>query len=150
MTSNIGSHIIQEKLGEVKGEVSEWLFEQTRNQVFDLLRRQLRPEFLNRIDDIIMFRPLDRSQIVEVARLQFNMVKRLLEKNGIHIDISRAALEHIAQAGYDPQYGARPVRRIIQKQLLNDLSKKILAGEVSNERPMLIDYLDNSLEFINQ
>lgn len=150
MTSNIGSHIIQEKLGDVKGEVSEWLFEQTRNQVFDLLRRQLRPEFLNRIDDIIMFRPLDRSQIVEVARLQFNMVKRLLEKNGMRIDISRAALEHIADAGYDPQYGARPVRRIIQKQLLNDLSKKILAGEVSNEHPMLIDYLDNSLVFINQ
>ncbi len=150
MTSNIGSHVIQEKLGEANGEVSEWLFEQTRNQVFDLLRRQLRPEFLNRIDDIIMFRPLDRSQIVEVARLQFNMVKRLLEKNGIHIDISRAALEHIAEAGYDPQYGARPVRRIIQKQLLNDLSKKILAGEVSNEQPMLIDYLDNSLVFINQ
>ncbi len=149
MTSNIGSSMIQEKLGKLQGDVDEYLFEQTRNQVFELLRRQLRPEFLNRIDDIIMFRPLKLGQIVEVARLQFNAIRRMLEKNGLQVDISNRALEHLAKAGYDPQYGARPVRRMIQKQLLNELSKKILADEVTPSKPLYIDFEDDKLIFRN-
>ncbi|MBK9290736.1 MAG: ATP-dependent chaperone ClpB [Bacteroidetes bacterium] len=150
MTSNIGSHIIQERLGHIEGEVDERVFEQTRNKVFEMLRAQLRPEFLNRIDDIIMFRPLNREQIVEVTRMQFDQARRMLAKNGIMVEISRAALEHIADAGFDPQYGARPVRRVIQKQLLNELSKKILAGEVRPEHPLLIDFEDGQLVYKNQ
>ena len=149
MTSNIGSHLIQEKLGNIQGQTDENIFEQTRNQVFEILRRQLRPEFLNRIDDIIMFRPLSFSQIMDVARLQFNTVKRMLEKNGIHVEISDKAIEHLAQAGFDPQYGARPVKRIIQKELLNALSKKILAGEVKPDIPLLIDSENGQLIFKN-
>jgi ATP-dependent Clp protease ATP-binding subunit ClpB len=149
MTSNIGSHIIQENLGQIKLKVDEHLFDKVRTQVFDMLRQHLRPEFLNRIDEIIMFRPLEREQIVEVARMQFNKVRRMLEANGIRVEISESALLHIADTGFDPQYGARPVRRVIQKHLLNELSKKILGGEISPAQALHIDFEDGRLTFKN-
>lgn len=147
MTSNIGSNIIQEGLGSQSEEIDNPKFEKVRSEVFEVLRRTIRPEFLNRVDEIIMFRPLSENQIVEIAALQANQLKEMLEKNGVQITITDAAISHIAKAGYDPHYGARPVKRVIQKQLLNELSKMILSGKVSRELPIIIDAGENGLIF---
>jgi len=150
MTSNIGSHIIQQNLGnENTQEVSETDFERTRLEVFQLLKQQLRPEFLNRIDDIIMFKPLTKSEIKEVVKLQFEQVRKMLLKNGIRVEISGAALDHLAEAGFDPQYGARPVKRVLQRELLNELSKMILSDVVDKSKMILVDYKDGKLMFSN-
>ncbi|MDN5350737.1 MAG: ATP-dependent Clp protease ATP-binding subunit ClpB [Bacteroidales bacterium] len=150
MTSNIGSHIIQQNLGnENTHEVSEADFEHTRLEVFQLLKQQLRPEFLNRIDDIIMFKPLTKAEIKEVVNLQFIQVQKMLLKNGIHVDLLAAALDHLAEAGFDPQYGARPVKRVLQRELLNELSKMILSDVVDKSKTILVDYSDGKLIFSN-
>ena len=127
----------------------EVVFERTRTQVFDILKKQLRPEFLNRIDDIIMFKPLTQHEILEVVRLQFEQVKRMLAENGFQINITDAALQQLANAGFDPQYGARPVKRLLQKQLLNELSRMILSGQVEKEKPITVDLQDNTIVFKN-
>jgi ATP-dependent Clp protease ATP-binding subunit ClpB len=146
MTSNIGSMIIQENMAqqEVNDQNS---FEKLRNQVFEILKTQLRPEFLNRIDDIIMFRPLSKSEIIGIVRLQFKMVQQTLLNNGFNIDITEKALEHIANAGFDPQYGARPVKRVLQKEMLNELSKMILSGKLLKEKKVIVDSDLNTLIF---
>jgi len=150
MTSNIGSHIIQQNLGnENIREVSEADFERTRIEVFQLLKQQLRPEFLNRIDDIIMFKPLTKSEIKEVVQLQFEQVRKMLLKNGIKVEISGSALVHLAEAGFDPQYGARPVKRVLQRELLNELSKMILSDAVDKTKTILVDYREGKLAFSN-
>jgi ATP-dependent Clp protease ATP-binding subunit ClpB len=150
MTSNIGSHIIQQNPGnENTHEVSEADFEHTRLEVFQLLKQQLRPEFLNRIDDIIMFKPLTKAEIKEVVNLQFIQVQKMLLKNGIHVDLLAAALDHLAEAGFDPQYGARPVKRVLQRELLNELSKMILSDVVDKSKTILVDYSDGKLIFSN-
>jgi len=150
MTSNIGSHIIQQNLGnENTQEVSETDFERTRLEVFQLLKQQLRPEFLNRIDDIIMFKPLTKAEIKEVVQLQFEHVRKMLLKNGIRVEISGAALDHLAEAGFDPQYGARPVKRVLQRELLNELSKMILSDVVDKTKTILVDYREGKLAFSN-
>jgi len=150
MTSNIGSHIIQQNLGhENSTEVSQADFEQTRMEVFQLLKQQLRPEFLNRIDDIIMFKPLTKDEIRQVVRLQLMQVEKMLEKNGVQIDITDEALDHLANAGFDPQYGARPVKRVLQRELLNELSKMILSEMVDKSKTILIDYKEGKLVFRN-
>jgi len=146
MTSNIGSMIIQENMA--KQEVNDQnSFEKLRNQVFEILKTQLRPEFLNRIDDIIMFRPLSKSEIIGIVRLQFRMVQQTLLNNGFNIDITENALEHIANAGFDPQYGARPVKRVLQKEMLNELSKMILSGKLLKEKKVIVDSDLNTLIF---
>jgi len=150
MTSNIGSMLIQESLGTASGNGNDEKFEKTRLEVFELLKRTIRPEFLNRVDEIIMFRPLSESQIREIARLQMNLLIRLLEKNGIHISISEAAITWIGQAGFDPHYGARPVKRIIQKQVMNELSKMILSGQIIRDNQIFIDLRDDALVFENR
>ncbi len=148
MTSNIGSMLIQESLGKLKiQDNSNALFEETRNQVFQLLRKQLQPEFLNRIDDIIMFHPLDKQQILEVVRLQFAQIQEMLADNGYTITITPQALELIAEAGFDPQYGARPVKRALQRLLLNELSKQILAGTVEKGKAVVVDSDSEKLIF---
>jgi ATP-dependent Clp protease ATP-binding subunit ClpB len=149
MTSNIGSHIIQEKLGAQNGSSDEQKFEQTRREVFELLRRTIRPEFLNRVDEIIMFRPLSENQIKDIARLQLDQVTKMLAGNGIKLEVTDNALNWIAAAGFDPQYGARPVKRVIQRSVLNELSKMILAGSVSREHPIILDVKDNKPVFVN-
>ncbi|PKP50238.1 MAG: ATP-dependent chaperone ClpB [Bacteroidetes bacterium HGW-Bacteroidetes-1] len=149
MTSNIGSMIIQENSMLKPDENEEDVFEKTRLQVFELLKTHLRPEFLNRIDDIIMFRPLTKGEILEVVRLQFNQIQQLLNKNEIKIDITDRALALLANTGFDPQYGARPVKRVIQKQILNELSIMILKGTISSIEKVEIDALENSLVFRN-
>jgi ATP-dependent Clp protease ATP-binding subunit ClpB len=150
MTSNIGSHQIQEGLGKGINTGDDSNFEKVRLEVFELLRRTIRPEFLNRVDEIIMFRPLSEDQINEIAQLQVNILKEKLEKVGIDITITPQAVGWIAHAGFDPQYGARPVKRVIQRQLMNELSKMILAGNVSKDEPIVIDADKNGLTFAKE
>ena len=113
------------------------------------LRQFMRPEFLNRVDDIIMFRPLNESQIAEVVRMQFNRVKKMLAENSISIDITDEAVDLIAHQSYDPQYGARPVKRMMQRELLNELSRMILADEVDKTKPITVTVRDGKLFFVN-
>ena len=149
MTSNIGANIIQERMSDAATATSEVVFEKTRNEVMDQLRMFMRPEFLNRVDDIIMFRPLNESQIAEVVRMQFNQVKRMLEENNISINITDAAVDLIARQSYDPQYGARPVKRMMQRELLNELSRMILADQVDKTKPITVDTSEGHLCFNN-
>ncbi len=150
MTSNIGSHIIQENLQQVNDKNREELISKTRDQVFELLKQTIRPEFLNRIDEIIMFRPLTRKEITRVVELQLGLVQKSLETNGITLTVTPKAIEWIASLGYDPQYGARPIKRVIQKQVLNEVSKLILSGTVDRDSEIMIDEEKGSLVFKNR
>lgn len=148
MTSNMGSHIIQEKFENNKDLHSAT--EAARVEVLGLLRKTIRPEFLNRIDDIIMFTPLNESDIKKIVELQLDKLKKMLEKQHITIDATEDAVEYLATKGFDPQYGARPIKRLIQKEVLNKLSKEMLAGNVKSDSIVLIDSFDNELVFRNQ
>jgi len=150
MTSNIGSHIIQENLEIVNDKNRKEILDRTREQVFDLLKKTIRPEFLNRVDEIIMFEPLTRVQISKVVELQLSQVQRMLEKNEISLSVSRAAIELIAGMGFDPQYGARPIKRVIQREVLNELSKMILSGKLDKDAEILLDNKDGKLAFRNK
>ena len=123
--------------------------ERTRREVIDLLKQQLKPEFLNRIDEIVMFEPLTRREIERIVDIQLGIVRRMLAENGIRLEYSDKAREWIASAGYDPLYGARPVKRTIQRYVVNDLSKRILAGDVDRSKPIAIDATDEGLTFAN-
>ena len=149
LTSNIGSHLIQENLEHVTDKNREELFERTRGQVFDLLKKTVRPEFLNRIDEIIMFRPLTKDEIQTVVGLQLENVQKMLEKSDIRISATKKAIQFIATLGFDPQFGARPIKRVIQKNLLNELSKMILEGTVQKEKEIVVDEKDGKLVFRN-
>jgi len=150
MTSNVGSHIIQQKLTELNNQNRDEVLEDTKKQVFQLLKQTIRPEFLNRIDELIMFTPLTLDEINDVVRLQLEQVKNMLEKSQIKVDFTENAINWLAQAGYDPQFGARPIKRVIQREVLNTLSKKILAGEVTKETGIEIDYDGQQLVFRNE
>ena len=151
MTSNMGSQIIQENFSRAfDGErVSDEVVERTRRDVIEMLKQQLKPEFLNRIDEIVMFEPLTRRDIEKIVDIQMNGIRRILAENGIRLEYTAAAKELMARLGYDPMYGARPVKRVIQREVINDLSKRILAGEVDRERPIRIDADGESLTFSN-
>ena len=142
MTSNLGSQYIQQQCANLSDANRDEVLDETRQQVMDMLKQTIRPEFLNRIDETIMFLPLTKQEIAEVVRLQMNGVRRMLEGQGFHIEVSERAIEVLADLGYDPEFGARPVKRAIQRYVLNDLSKKILAEEVSRDKPILIDATD--------
>ena len=148
MTSNMGSHIIQEKFENNKDIYSA--SEAARIEVLELLRKTIRPEFLNRIDDIIMFTPLSREDIKKIVILQLDLLKKMLGKQNITIDATDEAITHLANRGYDPQYGARPIKRVIQKEVLNNLSKELLAGNIKADSIVLIDAFDDQLVFRNQ
>ena len=128
MTSNIGSHIIQENLEKVTKNNREEILNNTRKEVFDLLKKSIRPEFLNRVDEIIMFQPLTKEEIRDVVKLQLATVEKMLEKNNIKLDATDKAIDYIANVGFDPQYGARPIKRVLQKHVLNELSKMFASG----------------------
>ena len=151
MTSNMGSHIIQENFAAAfSGEkLAPEVVERTRMDVIDLLKQQLKPEFLNRIDEIVMFEPLTRRDIERIVDIQLGAVRRMLAENGIRLEYSDKAREWIAAAGYDPLYGARPVKRTIQRYIVNELSKRILAGDVNREKPIKIGADDKGLTFAN-
>jgi len=121
----------------------------TSNATRDQLRLTMRPEFLNRIDEIITFQPLTREQIADVVRLQIRKVQEMLEPQGFKFEVTPQAIDYLAEEGYDPEFGARPVKRAIQQLVLNDLSKKLLSGEVSRERPIIVDYFGDGLVFRN-
>jgi ATP-dependent Clp protease ATP-binding subunit ClpB len=150
MTSNIGSHIIQENLEKVNDNNREEIVNRTKEEVFALLKKTIRPEFLNRIDEIIMFQPLTQEQIRSVVELQVNGVRNMLEKSGIDLKLSKKAIDFLAKTGFDPQFGARPIKRVIQKYLLNELSKLILEGKVDKDAEIFIDEKDGMLIFKNK
>jgi ATP-dependent Clp protease ATP-binding subunit ClpB len=151
MTSNMGSHIIQERFAaSFDGTtLDEKIVEQTKQEVVEMLKMQLKPEFLNRIDEIVMFEPLSRSDIEQIVDIQMHSIKRMLAHNGIELHYTAAARNLIAHLGYDALFGARPVKRVIQREVVNDLSKRILAGDVVRERPITIDADGEKLVFSN-
>jgi ATP-dependent Clp protease ATP-binding subunit ClpB len=150
MTSNIGSSLIRENFEKINEYNHDEIIEKTKNEVFELLKQTIRPEFLNRIDELIMFKPLDRSQIEDIVRLQLNDVRRMLEQNGIQLEATDRAVKFIADNGYDPQFGARPVKRAIQRLILNDLSKQIIAGQVVSNQVVIVDADENGIVFRNK
>ncbi|MDA3818167.1 MAG: ATP-dependent chaperone ClpB [Prolixibacteraceae bacterium] len=149
MTSNIGSQLIQQTFEGINDINRYEKYEQARNQVFELLKKTIRPEFLNRIDDTIMFLPLGRKEINDIVRLQYNFIAERLEKQKVKMEITDQAVDWIASVGFDPQYGARPVKRVLQQYILNDLSKRILAGTIDKEKPVIVDVVDKELVFRN-
>ena len=149
MTSNVGSSLIRENFEHINIRNRTEVIEKTKNEVFELLKKSVRPEFLNRIDEIIMFAPLDESQIMEIVKMQLYAVKNMLAENGIILEITDRAMEFISAEGYDPQFGARPVKRAIQKYVLNDLSKELISGKVNSEKPVLVDCVDGRIVFGN-
>ncbi|HPT42995.1 MAG TPA: AAA family ATPase, partial [Paludibacteraceae bacterium] len=149
MTSNVGSSLIRENFEHINIRNRTEVIEKTKNEVFELLKKSVRPEFLNRIDEIIMFAPLDESQIMEIVKMQLYAVKNMLAENGIILEITDRAMEFISAEGYDPQFGARPVKRAIQKYVLNDLSKELISGKVNSEKPVVVDCVDGRIVFGN-
>ncbi len=149
MTSNMGSSLIRENFEKMTATNHDEVLERTKGQVLELLKKSIRPEFLNRIDEIIMFTPLNEQEIHQIVSLQLNGVKRMLDKNGITLEFTDAAVDFIAHEGFDPQFGARPVKRVIQKYVLNELSKEILSGHVNRERAIVIDRAGDALQFRN-
>lgn len=149
MTSNIGSHLIQENMETATDKNRDELFDRTREQVFDLLKKTIRPEFLNRIDEIIMFKPLTEDEIRTVVEIQIGGVQKMLEKNDVRLTATKKAIRFIATLGFDPQFGARPIKRVIQKNLLNELSKMILEGKVHKEKEIVVDEKGGNLVFGN-
>jgi len=149
MTSNIGSPIIQENLMDLTDNNRIDVLEHTKTQVFDLLKKTIRPELLNRIDEVIMFTPLTKSEIEDIVRLHFNLITQIIGNKGIKLEITPKAVEWLGRISYDPQFGARPVKRNIQRYILNDLSKSILSNSVVPERPIVVDTDSNGLTFTN-
>ncbi len=147
MTTNIGSNIIQENFEKInEGNYFEVL-EQTKDEVLDLLKKSVRPEFINRIDEIIMFRPLSQKDIRKIVDIQVNLIEKRLEEAGVKIELSEAARDRLAKLGYDPQFGARPLKRVLQREILNELSKQILSGKVQKDALIYID-VKNQVEFV--
>ncbi len=150
MTSNAGSHLIQENMAKLTEYNREEIIEKTKEQVFELLKKTIRPEFLNRIDDLIMFLPLTKEEVKQVVKLQFRHIADMLMEKEIKIEISEAAVQWIADRGYDPQFGARPIKRLLEKNIVNELSREILAGSIKKDDTIVIDCKNDSLTFINK
>lgn len=149
MTSNLGSSYIQEQFEKINAGNRETVIEETKERIMEMLKKNIRPEFLNRIDETIMFTPLNEEEIEQIVRLQIGAVTQLLNENEITLKATDAAVKFIAQAGFDPEFGARPIKRAIQRYLLNDLSKQLLAGCIDKERTITVDAADNMLTFRN-
>jgi ATP-dependent Clp protease ATP-binding subunit ClpB len=149
MTSNIGSHLIMENFEKMDDRNRDSIIERTKEEVFELLKKTIRPEFLNRIDEIIMFTPLAKKDVKQIVEMQFKGIARMLEESGIRLSASKEAIEWLSQSGYDPQFGARPVKRILQKKVLNELSKQILAGKVVKDGEIVLDVFNDQCIFRN-
>ena len=150
MTSNLGSSIIQENFEDITERNKEEIVNKTRVEVMGLLRQTIRPEFLNRVDEIILFQPLMKNEIRDIVNIQLNNLKRLVAQSGIQLEFSDYALDFLAEQGFDPQFGARPLKRLIQKEIVNQLSRRILAGEIDKSQPVLVDVFDNTVVFRNE
>ncbi len=142
--------LIQENYEKVDNTDNDELFERTKDEVIQLLRKTIRPEFLNRIDEILMFKPLSKAEIREIVMMQINHLKALLSKNEVEIKLTNYALDALADMGYDPQFGARPLKRVVQKNILNNLSKMILSDSVRKDVPITIDVIDEQFVFYNE
>jgi len=149
MTSNIGSHLIQDNFKDLNDINRDEVIAKTKSELFELLKQTIRPEFLNRIDELIMFTPLNRNELRDIVTLQFKGVQNTLAEMGIEIEATEEALDWLAQLGYDPQFGARPLKRVIQKRILNELSKEILSGKIDKESRIKLDVFDNHFVFLN-
>lgn len=149
MTSNMGSALIRENFSTINQENHDVVVEKTKNEVLNMLKSTIRPEFLNRIDEIIMFEPLKQSEIAQVVRIQMESLVKMLKNNSVQLQFTDAAVNLIAELGFDPEFGARPVKRVIQRQVLDVLSKRLLAGIVNHDAPIIIDAKDGALEFKN-
>ena len=150
MTSNMGSQIIQANFENVTEENKEEVVEQTKMEVMNLLRQTIRPEFLNRVDEVIMFQPLLKTEIKGIIRIQLDNLSKMLLKNGVDLRFTEYTMDYLAENGYDAQYGARPLKRLIQKMIVNPLSKKILAGDIDHQHPVLVDVFDGLVVFRNE
>ena len=149
MTSNMGSSYVQSQMERLTTQNRTSILEETKNGVMEMLKKQIRPEFLNRIDEVIMFTPLNEQEIREIVTLQVNGVKKMLQQNGVTLQLTPDAIDFLAHVGYDPEFGARPVKRAVQHYLLNDLSRKLLAEEVNRTKPIIVDYFGEGLVFRN-
>ena len=146
----MGSQVIRENFASLTDENRFEVIEKTKTEVLDMLKQTIRPEFLNRIDEIIMFTPLNEREIEEIVGIQVNGIKRMLAKNGVTLQVTPDALKFLAKEGYNPEFGARPVKRVIQRMVLNQLSKDILAQRVDREKPIVIGLdAEGSLQFRN-
>jgi ATP-dependent Clp protease ATP-binding subunit ClpB len=149
MTSNIGSHLIQDNFEKITDQNRDSVLAKTKSEVYDLLKKSIRPEFLNRIDEVIMFEPLSREQVTNIVKIQFEHIKKQLAEQNIVLSATEEAIEWLAQLGYDPQFGARPIKRVIQKNVINELSKQILAETVRKDSEIILDVFDNKFVFRN-
>ena len=149
MTSNIGSHLIQDNFEKITDQNRDSVLAKTKSEVYDLLKKSIRPEFLNRIDEVIMFEPLSREQVTNIVKIQFEHIKKQLAEQNIVLSATEEAIEWLAQLGYDPQFGARPIKRVIQKNVINELSKQILAETVRKDSEIILDVFDNKFVFSN-
>lgn len=145
----MGSHVIRDNFAKMNDDNKAETIEKTKEEVLEMLKQTIRPEFLNRIDEIIMFTPLNQREIEEIVGLQVKSIKKMLATSGITLEVTPQALKFLAEEGYDPEFGARPVKRVIHRLVLNKLSKDILAQKVDKERPIVIDVEDNQLIFKN-
>ncbi|MDR0420033.1 MAG: ATP-dependent chaperone ClpB [Prevotellaceae bacterium] len=149
MTSNAGSHIIRENFTEINSKNRDEIVEKTRKQVVDLLKETIRPEFINRIDEIIMFSPLSKNDVRQIVKLQIKEIQKRLATNNIKLEVSKHSVDYISEKAYDPVFGARPVKRLLQRELVNELSKKILSGEIKNDSKITVECFDDKLIFMN-
>ncbi len=150
MTTNIGSALIQDRMANLNDENAEGLIEETKREVFEILKKSMRPEFLNRVDETIMFRPLGRNDIRKIVGIQFKLIQNRLSENGVKIEADEKVLDHLSRVGYDPTFGARPLKRVLQREILNELSKQILSGAIARDTVIGLTLSDNDeIEFIN-
>jgi ATP-dependent Clp protease ATP-binding subunit ClpB len=150
MTTNIGSGLIQENFAHLDELNPDPVIDATKKEVFELLKKSVRPEFLNRVDETIMFRPLSRVDLQKIVGIQFKLIQKRLDENGIKIEADQKVLSHLGNIGFDPQFGARPLKRVMQREILNELSKDILSGEISKDSIIGITLSpENTVEFIN-
>jgi ATP-dependent Clp protease ATP-binding subunit ClpB len=149
MTSNMGSSYIQSQMAQLNDSNRQQLLAETKRNVMEMLKKQIRPEFLNRIDETIMFTPLNESEIKQIVGLQLNNVKRMLHDNGVELEVTDDALNYLAEVGYDPEFGARPVKRAIQDYMLNELSRKLLGDKIDRNKPIIVDSFGEGLVFRN-
>ena len=149
MTSNLGSSMIIENFENIDDVNRNVVIEKTRNQLFELLKQTIRPEFLNRVDEIVMFTPLTRDEVRDIVKLQIGSVAKMLAQNGVKLNVSELAVDWLAEEGFDPMFGARPVKRTLQRNLVNELSRRILAGQIDSDSIIQIDADSDGLLFKN-
>ena len=149
MTSNLGSSYIQEQFEKINANNREYIIEETKEKILEMLKKNIRPEFLNRIDETIMFCPLNEEEIEKIVELQIDGVTKMMQENEVTLQVDKDAIEFIAKAGFDPEFGARPIKRAIQRNLLNDLSKQLLAGVIDKSKPIKVKSDGKMLLFTN-